>query len=135
MLSNLALSRIQEEIALFRKKQHKDCFTPDYALGRKLGVPSSDEMYISCDCSLLNNGGCGYIITNRGVYGKKWGGFSKHYFSFERLASASIYVFAPSHIEADGELVAYCDSDYGDDTLLCDLLEHIAAIARQDMGI
>lgn len=132
MLSSWALSRIQSEIAEFRKTQRRDFYTPDHALAKKLEVPSSDEMYICCDCSVRNNGSCGYIITNRGIYTKAWMSIVTHFISFEKLARVSD-IEPGRYIEADGELIAYAD-DVGWFELT-DLIESIRDIARQDLGI
>ncbi len=143
MLSSWALSRIRNEIEVFRDKKRKkaeflndssvNTMTPNYALAKKLGVPSGEEMYICADTSLSGNGGCGFIITNRGIYGKKWLGISKHFFSFERLARASEIINSMGDIEADGELVAACDNSYR--SILSELIDNIIKITRQDLGM
>lgn len=131
MLSSFALSRIKMEIELFRKTQRRDFYTPDHTLAKKLEVPSSDEMYLCCDCSVRNNGSCGYIITNRGIYTKAWMSIVTHYFSYERLARVSD-IEPGRYIEADGELIAYADDTGWFE--LADLIRSIRDIASQDIG-
>lgn len=134
MLSSWALSRIQSEIEEFRKNQFWQFYRSHYKLEKRLGVPPEDETYLCYDGSCSDNGGCGFIITNRGIYGKGWLKVTTHFISYEKLARIRNFdlSFAASGVTANGELIAYYDHEPNS---LIDLIERIAKIARQDLGM
>lgn len=134
MLSSWALSRIQSEIEEFRKSQFEQFYRSNYKLEKRLGVPPDDEIYLCYDGSCSSNGSCGFAFTNRGIYGKGWLKVTAHFISYEKLARVRNFDLSPaaSGVTADGEYIAYFVNGVN---YLIDLIERIAQIARQDIGL